>query len=138
MLDGMVAIAGGKASIRGEILNDLPDRLSDVIIFVGAAESGWMNPRIGYLTAIACVLTAYAGLFGQALGDSRQFGGLMSKPWRMLVLGLGSWSAFLLNLPAWRLRPLQVLDWTCLLILIGCAQTIAVRLKRIMRALPTK
>src|SRR4051794_39681571 len=37
MLDGMVALAAGKASSRGEILNDLPDRVSDVIIFVGVA-----------------------------------------------------------------------------------------------------
>src|SRR5687767_9615518 len=35
MLDGMVALASGKASARGEILNDLPDRVSDVVIFVG-------------------------------------------------------------------------------------------------------
>ena len=33
MLDGMVALAAGKASWRGEILNDLPDRISDVLIF---------------------------------------------------------------------------------------------------------
>lgn len=135
MLDGMVAIAGGKASVRGEILNDLPDRVSDVIIFVGVAESGWMNTRIGYLAAIASVLTAYVG---QALGSSRQFGGLMSKPWRMVVLGIGSWAAFLLDSPDWRLSSLQILDWTCLVIIGGCLQTIAVRLKRIMRALPAK
>src|SRR3982751_1813224 len=35
MLDGMVALASGKASWRGEILNDLPDRVSDVVIFAG-------------------------------------------------------------------------------------------------------
>ncbi len=28
MLDGMVALASGKASLRGELLNDLPDRVS--------------------------------------------------------------------------------------------------------------
>jgi phosphatidylglycerophosphate synthase len=138
MLDGMVAIASGKASVRGEILNDLPDRVSDVIIFIGAAESGWMNPRLGYLTAMASVLTAYVGLFGQALGGARQFGGVMSKPWRMVVLGLGSWAAFLLDSPAWRLKSLQVLDWTCLVVLAGCVQTIALRLKRMTRALPVK
>src|SRR6478609_8930204 len=42
MLDGMVALASGKASPRGEIFNDLPDRVSDVLIFVGVAHSGWM------------------------------------------------------------------------------------------------
>jgi len=43
MLDGMVAVAANKASRRGEILNDLPDRISDVIIFAGFAHSGLMN-----------------------------------------------------------------------------------------------
>jgi hypothetical protein len=109
-----------------------------VIIFIGVAESGWMNPRIGYLTAIAAVLTAYVGLFGQALGASRQFVGVMSKPWRMVVLAIGSWAAFLFNSPASRLSSLQILDWTCLAIIAGCVQTVAVRLKRIMGAVPAK
>ena len=41
MLDGMVALASGEASPRGEILNDLPDRVSDILIFIGVAHSGW-------------------------------------------------------------------------------------------------
>src|SRR5438552_18114961 len=56
MLDGMVAVAAGKASGRGEILNDLPDRVSDVIIFVGVAPSGLMTPIFGYCAANAAVL----------------------------------------------------------------------------------
>src|SRR5690348_13034572 len=40
MLDGMVALASGKASRRGEILNELPDRISDILIFAGVAHSG--------------------------------------------------------------------------------------------------
>ena len=47
MLDGMVAPAAGKASRRGEILNDLPDRISDVVIFVGSAQSGLCHPLGG-------------------------------------------------------------------------------------------
>ena len=92
MLDGMVAVAAGKASRRGEILNDLPDRVSDVIIFVGVAHSGLMNPIFGYWAAIAALLTAYVGLFGQALGVQREFGGIMSKPWRMVTLHVGAWA----------------------------------------------
>ena len=94
MLDGLVAFAGGKASCRGEILNDLPDRVSDILIFVGVAHSGLMNPLIGYWTAIFAVLTAYVGLFGQALGVQRQFGGVMSKPWRMVAVHVGAWLTF--------------------------------------------
>ena len=95
-----------------------------------------MNPRIGYLTAIFSVLTAYAGLFGQAVGASRQFGGWMSKPWRMVALAIGAWAAFLFHSSEWRAGSLQVLDWTCLVIIAGCVQTIAARLNRVMRALP--
>src|SRR6266702_7070191 len=44
MLDGMVAVAAGKASARGEIVNDLPDRISVMIIFVLVEYSNLMNP----------------------------------------------------------------------------------------------
>jgi len=140
MLDGMVAVAAGKASARGEIVNDLPDRISDVIIFAGVAHSDLMNPFIGYWTAILSLFTAYVGLFGQAIGRQRDFGGMMSKPWRMVALSLGAWAMFVYlwwsnqrmdrteSVPA-------ILDWTCLVIIAGCLQTIIVRLKRIMRGL---
>jgi phosphatidylglycerophosphate synthase len=133
MLDGMVAFAAGKTSRRGEILNDLPDRISDVVIFVGVAHSGLMNPLIGYWVAILAVLTSYVGLFGQALGVQRQFGGVMSKPWRMVALHVGSWLTFFLAPQSF--ASFTILDWTCLVIIAGCIETIVVRLKHITTAL---
>jgi phosphatidylglycerophosphate synthase len=138
MLDGMVAVAAGKASARGEIVNDLPDRVSDVIIFVGVAHSDLMSPLIGYWTAIVSVLTAYVGLFGQAIGRRREFGGIMSKPWRMVALSLGAWAMFVFRICQAGLHDfgrLTILDFTCLFIIAGCLQTIIVRLKRIMTTL---
>jgi phosphatidylglycerophosphate synthase len=137
MLDGMVALASGKASPRGEILNDLPDRVSDVLIFVGAAHSGLCHLPLGYLTAILAVITAYVGMLGQAVGAQRQFGGVMSKPWRMVVLHLGAWT---MAAETWRggsgqLGGLTILDMALLLIVVGCFQTIWVRLARILRSL---
>jgi phosphatidylglycerophosphate synthase len=136
MLDGLVAFAAGKASRRGEILNDLPDRISDIVIFVGVAHSGLMNPLIGYWAAIFAVLTSYVGLFGQALGVQRQFGGIMSKPWRMVALHGGAWLTFFL--PPQSSATLTILDWTCLVVVAGCVETIVVRLKRITAALQDK
>jgi phosphatidylglycerophosphate synthase len=136
MLDGLVAFAAGKASRRGEILNDLPDRISDIVIFVGVAHSGLMNPLIGYWAAIFAVFTSYVGLFGQALGVQRQFGGIMSKPWRMVALHGGAWLTFFLPPPS--SATLTVFDWTCLVIIAGCIETIVVRLKRIAAALQDK
>jgi phosphatidylglycerophosphate synthase len=135
MLDGMIAVAANMASKRGEILNDLPDRISDVIIFIGVAHSGWMNPLFGYWAAIFALLTAYVGLFGQALGGQREFSGLMSKPWRMVALSIGAWLTFLLQQQPERF---SILDLTCVIVVIGCIQTIVVRLKRITAALQDK
>jgi phosphatidylglycerophosphate synthase len=136
MLDGMVAVAANKASRRGELLNDLPDRVSDVIIFAGVAHSGLMNPIFGYWAAILAVLTAYVGLFGQALGVRREFGGVMSKPWRMVALHIGAWLTFFLRGQSF--TSFTILDWTCLVVIAGCVQTIVVRLKRITAALHNK
>jgi len=141
MLDGMVAVASGKASLRGEILNDLPDRISDVLIFVGVAHSGLMNPLFGYWAAIFSLLTAYVGMLGQAVGVQREFSGLMSKPWRMVTLHVGAWitiACILWNNGSIRFQRLTVLDWACLVVIAGCGQTMAVRLKRMMAALRSK
>ena len=138
MLDGMVALASGKASWRGEILNDLPDRVSDVLIFAGIAHSGWMNPLLGYWAAIFALLTAYVGMFGQAVGVQREFSGVMSKPWRMVTLHVGAWitlAALWWNSGSIRFGSLTVLDWACVIVIAGCLQTMAIRLKRIMAAL---
>jgi phosphatidylglycerophosphate synthase len=141
MLDGMVALAAGKASWRGEILNDFPDRISDVLIFAGVAHSGLNTTVSGYWAAIFAVLTAYIGMFGQAVGVQRDFSGIMSKPWRMVTLHVGAWLT--LGLIWWAggkiiFGGLTVLDWTCIVVILGCLQTIAVRLRRIMRALAEK
>src|SRR5262245_18126537 len=42
LLDGMVAVEGGRSTKSGEVFNDAPDRLADVFVFVGAGYApGW-------------------------------------------------------------------------------------------------
>jgi phosphatidylglycerophosphate synthase len=138
MLDGMVALAAGKASRIGEIVNELPDRVSDVVIFVGVAHSGLCHPLGGYWAAIAALLTAYVGTLGQAAGARREFSGVMAKPWRMVALHVGAWSTLALLWWAngaieW--AGLTALDWAHVVIIAGCIQTVCVRLLHIVRAL---
>jgi phosphatidylglycerophosphate synthase len=138
MLDGMVALASGTASRAGEIANELPDRISDVLIFVGVAHSHLCHPLSGYWAAILALLVAYIGTLGQAVGVQREFSGVMAKPWRMVALHVGAWTT--LALLWWgdgtiRYGGLTVLDWTLLAIVAGCVQTIWIRLARILRAL---
>lgn len=140
MFDGMVALAAGKASRKGEIINDLPDRISDVLIFVGVAHSGWCNAYYAYWVAIAAVIVAYVGLFGQAVGVQREFSGVMAKPWRIVLLSIGALATMFLVLNGQRFwfAGFSVLDWTHFAILAGCVQTIFVRLGRIFSALNAK
>jgi phosphatidylglycerophosphate synthase len=138
MLDGMVALASGTASRTGEIANELPDRVSDVLIFVGVAHSGLCHPLGGYWAAIFALLVAYVGTLGQAVGAPREFSGLMAKPWRMVALHAGAWTTLALlwfARGAIRYGGLTVLDWTHLLIIAGCVQTLALRLVRTVRSL---
>jgi len=138
MLDGMVALASGTASRAGEIANELPDRISDVLIFVGVAHSNLCHPLSGYWVAIFALLVAYVGTLGQAVGVQREFSGLMTKPWRMVALHVGAWVTLgLLWFAGGDISygGLTVLDWTNLLIIAGCVQTIAIRLIKILRAI---
>jgi phosphatidylglycerophosphate synthase len=138
MLDGMVALASGTASRTGEIANELPDRISDVIIFVGVAHSGLCNPFGGYWAAIAALLVAYVGTLGQAVGVQREFSGVMAKPWRIVALHAGAWTTLALlsrGNDSIRFGGLTVLDWTMVAIVAGCLQTIGLRLARIVRAI---
>src|SRR5262245_37428051 len=139
MLDGMVALAAGQASARGEILNDLPDRISDVLIFAGIAHSGLASSSSGYWAAIFALLTAYVGTLGQAVGVQREFGGVMSKPWRMVLLHAGAWATAAATFANAAISgSLTLLDYTCMLIVLGCVQTIAIRLTRILEALDAR
>src|SRR2546427_12003902 len=58
MLDGMVAVAAGKGSGRGGVVDDLPGRNGEGIIFVGGAHSDLMNALFGFLSAVVSLLTA--------------------------------------------------------------------------------
>lgn len=137
MLDGMVALASGKASPRGEIVNELPDRLSDILIFAGVAHSGLCRPLLGYWAIVGALLTAYVGVLGQAVAGKREYGGVMSKQWRMVALIVASFVAGVL---VWRGLPGAWREWTALdaalvLVIAGTAETCVVRLASTLRLL---
>lgn len=140
MFDGMVAVAAGKSSKRGEIINDLPDRVSDIVIFIGMAHSGWCHRLPAYWVAISALLVAYVGITGQAVGVQREYSGIMSKPWRIALLSVGAviTSIQVHRDTAYWFSGWLLLDWVNFAIIAGCAQTIVVRLMRIFRALDAK
>lgn len=89
LLDGMVAIEGGRGSTSGELFNDAPDRVADALILVGAGYAlpwpAW-GCALGWAAAVVAVLTAYVRMLGGSLGLRQDFCGPMAKPHRMALL----------------------------------------------------
>jgi phosphatidylglycerophosphate synthase len=91
LLDGMVAVEHGKAGPDGPIWNELPDRISDGLLFIGAgygafAAAPYLGPALGFLCAVLAVITAYVRELGRGMGFAADFGGPMAKPQRMAAL----------------------------------------------------
>lgn len=85
LLDGMVAIEGGKFSSLGKLYNEVPDRVADSVLIVAlgyAANLSWL----GWLGALLAALTAYIRLLGGTLGFVQDFRGPMAKQHRMALL----------------------------------------------------
>ena len=85
LLDGMVAIEGGKQSAVGALYNEFPDRIADSLLLVALGYAA-LVPWLGWLAALLAALTAYVRATGGALGLAQDFRGPMAKPQRMAVL----------------------------------------------------
>src|SRR5881392_1904154 len=86
MLDGMVAIASGRTSKIGELYNEIPDRVSDAAVFIGAGYAWGGNVALGYVATILAIFIAYVRGAGKIAGAPNEFCGPMAKQHRMLVI----------------------------------------------------
>src|SRR5881409_1375653 len=139
MLDGMVALASGRTSRVGELYNEVPDRISDAAVFIGAGFAWGGNIALGYIATILAVFTAYVRAAGKIAGAPNEFCGPMAKQHRMLVITV------ICLYDAAVPRPWQILHFDKLevgvmslglgLIIVGCGITIVRRLNRIAHAL---
>jgi phosphatidylglycerophosphate synthase len=96
-LDGLVAKKTGKARPWGEVLNEFSDRLADTALLGGLALSGLVDVRLGAAALIAVLLTSYLGTVSKAAGASRQYGGVMGKADRMVLLSVAAPLALVLD-----------------------------------------
>jgi phosphatidylglycerophosphate synthase len=85
LLDGMVALEGGKQSVLGALYNEIPDRLADSIFMVAVGYVVQL-PWLGWCCALFAALTAYIRVLGGSLGLPQDFRGPMAKPHRMALL----------------------------------------------------
>lgn len=86
LLDGKVAKMTGKASPKGDFLDHCVDRFSDVLFLTGIALSPWARAEIGLIAIVGTLLTSYMGTQAQAIGIGRNYGGLLGRADRMVLL----------------------------------------------------
>jgi phosphatidylglycerophosphate synthase len=88
MLDGLVAVEGGRGGPTGAIWNEFPDRIEDSLLLVAAGYAGEL-PWLGWLCALLAAVGDYVRLLGGTLGQPQDFSGPMAKPHRMATLTVG-------------------------------------------------
>lgn len=128
LLDGMVAIEGGRRSRLGPIWNEVPDRVSDAAALIGAGYALGGVPWLGWLAAVGALMTAYVRAVGASNGVGEAFVGVMAKPKRMF------WMTVACLVAAVGLT--QALPLALGLIAMGCAWTCGQRLAWIAGRLP--
>jgi phosphatidylglycerophosphate synthase len=131
LFDGLVAVEGGLGSPDGAFWNEVPDRLSDLVILAGfGAAAG--SPMLGLLAGALALFTAYLREFGRAAGLGSDFSGPGAKSHRMAVViggALAQVLALILGL-GW-----PVVTWALWLVIALTAITVARRSLRILHKL---
>jgi phosphatidylglycerophosphate synthase len=123
MLDGLVAVEGGRKSLYGPLFNEMPDRIEDsvlLIAFGAAAGQLWL----GLLAALLAAITAYVRALGGSLGFAQDFRGPMAKPHRMAALTLAAVAALG---EAWFLESRQAIGIALWIVVAGTALTVVRR-----------
>jgi len=138
LIDGLLAVEGGLGSPAGEIWNDLPDRIADPLILVGAGLAVRGLPgglTLGWVAALLALLTAYVRVLGGSVGVPQSFAGPMAKPHRMFAITVGCVGSAVegaLGRSPW------ILYLALTVIVIGAAATAVRRTVKIVRQLPTR
>jgi len=85
-IDGVIAIERGNLRLKGEIVNALPDRYSDIFILIGIAMSPLCTPLLGILGMASMFLVSYTGMLSKAIGASWQHHGPLGKVERLILI----------------------------------------------------
>ena len=139
MFDGMVAVEHNRASPTGMLYNEIPDRISDAALMVGAGYAVGGDPVAGWAAACMALLIAYVRTIGSLAGAPADFGGPMAKQQRMFSIAA---VAFYLGVTPAVWHPafgadesrglIAIMLWV---IVAGGVLTTVLRLRRIARAL---
>ena len=134
LLDGMVAIEGGRKSKLGVLYNEVPDRLADSAFIVALGYAIGV-PWLGWFGALAAAVTAYIRVLGGTFGLVQDFRGPLAKQHRMAVMTAGCLLGVAEHL--WR-GSANVLEAAAWIIAVGAVVTCGTRIYAIARKLQAR
>lgn len=128
LVDGALARATGRSHPRGEVFNEVGDRLSDIALLAPVAFLPGSQRETVLLGVTFAVLASFVGVVTKTAGGDRLYRGVLSKPGRMALLAVFAVLALVLGPQAW--GPFGPI------LLVGTALTAAERLVVGVRSVP--
>lgn len=85
-IDGKVARLRNITSKKGDLMDHVLDRYSDILIMLGFIFSVYAQAYVGLLAVIGVLLTSYLGVQSQALGLKRNYSGILGRADRLVLM----------------------------------------------------
>ena len=101
LLDGALARRTGRMHPRGELYNELGDRLADIAFLAPVAFLPGAERTTVLLGVTGAVFASFAGVVPRAAGGDRIYRGILSKPGRMVLLAVFAVVVFVVGPAAW-------------------------------------
>lgn len=114
-LDGVIARKSNRATLRGDFLDHVIDRYSDVFIICSIFFAGYVLWQIGVAAIVGVLLTSYLGTQAQALNLGRYYGGIMGRADRLVVIILAAFLNFVFSTS---IAGFSILGWAIILIAV--------------------
>ncbi len=129
-IDGVIAIERGNLRLKGEIVNALPDRYSDIFILMGISISSLCNTYLGMAAMASMFLVSYTGMLSKAIGANWQHQGPLGKVERLILVMIFSILEYCsLTGKIGKLYSLNYFEWLMILFIILGQVTVFNRLK---------
>ncbi|MFH1786057.1 MAG: CDP-alcohol phosphatidyltransferase family protein [archaeon] len=85
-VDGKIARLTKNTTQRGDFLDHIIDRYSDIVILLGIMYSAYGHVGLGVFAIIGTVMTSYIGTQAEASGGKRERGGLLGRADRIVIV----------------------------------------------------
>ena len=111
-LDGRIAKLTDKASSRGDFLDHVLDRYADIFMLGGIAFGPYCDYRIGVLAVLGVLLASYMGTQAQAVGVGRDYGGLLGRADRLVIVVIAAFLQIIADLGGFGYR---IIEWAMII-----------------------